>query len=189
MDGHTLLPVTVIAAIGIFFAREILEAIRRRMANGRKRHALRLLLAAECERNQWFIKWMRRNIEKALECEADMVIEVRKKPAGYDVLTISGEKMLSSSAMPNVTIHSTDKYLFEAASVDPKLFNALEAVAAHLPVLSHLRQGLIEHVADDREWLSAWGEYAREELDDVESSLKALYLVCTGKAEVPHRVR
>lgn len=190
IEYPNLIPITVVAAVAIFLAREMLEAVRRVLANRRKRHALRLLLAAECERNQWVIHWMRNHIPELQEAlKQGHVIEVRKTAAGYDRLSVLYEEGHSSSPIPHVKDKTIDRYLFEAASIDAQLFKAIEGVATSLPVLSHLREGLIERVAEDKAWLGSWVEYALRELKDIETSIGVLYKACTGKNATPHRVR
>ncbi|MBD8619304.1 hypothetical protein IFT67_10270 [Sphingomonas sp. CFBP 13728] len=190
IEHPNILPLTVVAAIAIFLAREILEAIRRFSANRRKRHALRLLLAAECERNQWVIKWMREKVKRIETSDVDNeVIQIDKTATGYDRFNIIGPKGTSSAPIPTVKTAALDRYLFEAASVDAKLFGRMEDVVSHLATLAHLREGLIDHVSEGQEWLKPWAEYAREELADVELAISTLYKACTGKSVTPHQVR
>lgn len=186
----SVIPLTAIVALAIFITREFMESIRRFFANRRKRHALRLLLAAECEKNQWFIQWMRSHIPSLLsDFEVGADIEIKKTAAGYDRLFIRRGPNSSSSPVPQVRSTIVDRHLLEVASVDRKLFNALEAVATSLPILTHLRDGLIEHISEERQWLESWSVYALREMQDVEVVNTALYKICTGKPSIPPRIR
>jgi len=191
-ETPNVIPVTVTVAIVIFVARELLESRRRRLANKRKLAAIRTQLAAECERTNWAIRWIRRAITDMRSAfERGKVVEVKKTALGANRLvfrTIDGQS--SSSVFPKA--HSTiiDKYLFEVASFDAPLFglmvNALEGVAE----LNHVLDSLLDYIGEkDQPWLEGWCDYASKEVGDSEEPILYLYESCTGKPLTTTRLR
>ncbi|WP_294198906.1 hypothetical protein [uncultured Sphingomonas sp.] len=133
---------------------------------------------------------MSSNIEGIVEAiQENASIAFRKTATGKTRLCISRGEGEASSPIPQISTQVVDKYLFEAASVDATLFGAMEAMAAALNTLAHLRESLIELVSEGGQWFDSWAEYALEELEGVDQALASLYRVCTGKNHVPHRVR
>lgn len=68
-----LFPVTVVAAVVLFVAREVVEDIKRRRANARKGRAFRTLLARECELNHLAHKRLTEALLKIQEAFRDGV--------------------------------------------------------------------------------------------------------------------
>lgn len=184
-----IVPVTVVAATILFMARELLEALRRYKSNRRKLVALRSIISIECERLQWFIKSMRshaENILEAIQNEHHVVLrDYRIEDLRIFINHPEGE---GSSPVPKVATDIFQKYLFEAASVDRNLFDAMSELNTSLPMFLHLRAGLIYHVGEASHFLGGWCEYCLRELVDLEVNLFKLYRVCKTGNSVPHRV-
>lgn len=196
IERFDLIPLTVVAAGIIFLLKEILEAARRFAASRRKMHALRALLAAECERNRWTINWLRRqapDIRDALR--EGLPISVKTTATGVQRLAFDTPGGGGSSPIPDAHAAVLDKYLFEAASLDVRLFARMEAALACTAELKHLRRGLFENVIDDQKWLEGWTEYAEEELETIENEMQRYtsYVpasrLCTGKPLTTSRLR
>ena len=119
IEHRNVIPVAVVAAVIIFLAKEVLEAIRRWRSNNRKLHAIRKFLAAECERNNFSINRLLSQlteIGKALA--ANQLVEIKNRQATIPRLvihTIDGE---GSSPVPQIHKESLNKYLFAVASLE-----------------------------------------------------------------------
>jgi hypothetical protein len=59
-----LLPSTVIVAVALFVLKEAIEAVRRWRAQRRQIKAFKILLARECELNQWANMSLKRAINE-----------------------------------------------------------------------------------------------------------------------------
>jgi hypothetical protein len=79
--------------------------------------------------------------------------------------------------------------MLEVATVSSDMFSKLEAAVGAIADLEHIRESLIHHVSEDPERLDGFTMYAEEKLDEIELSLNALYVACTGKPLENARLR
>ena len=191
-EHPNLIPLTVVVAFGIFVLKEILEAWRRWRANLRKLHALKALLSAECERNYWTIKWLMDKmpeIRNALDNER--IISIETTSSGKQRLQFRSKSTggTGSSPIPKSHFSTLDKYLFEVASLDARLFGKMETTLASAAELNHLCSSLVEMVGERPPMLRSWTEYAERTLVNVEADIGALYRYCTGVALTKWRLR
>lgn len=86
-----------------------------------------------------------------------------------------------------------DKNLLEVATLDKKLYSALQPAYDAVADLEHVRQSLIYFVdpedEKDKMHLDGFINYALDELEDVFKELASLYKMCTGKDLEKHRLR
>ena len=169
------LPVTVIAAIVLFFVKELLEVNRRRNANARKRLAIRRLIADEIERNNWTIKRLREGIselEQATEVPGS-TLSIRTGVLGerYFRREMSGRL---ASEFPIGTVHS----------------EALE-VSDATKELDHVLKSMIELVSNEvgSVYREGFTGYARNEIADCEKILSDFYRNITGRNLEGLRIR
>jgi len=185
------IPITVTAAVVIFILRELLEGHRRRTANNRKLAAIKNQLASECERTNWAIRWIRSaisDIRTALEYRKDIKIETNF--SGNRRLVFINEDGDSSSLVPKAYSQVIDKYLFEVASLDSRLFAKMVDSLAGLAELNHVLESLVEYVEETGQpWLEGWCDYASREVGISEEPILYLYEACTGLALTKTRLR
>lgn len=191
IEHPNVIPIAVVVAICIFLVKEVLEAIRRARLNGRKLHAIKRFVAAECERNGYAIEKMIGQVRAVDEAhEGGWPIEIERKESGLTRLTIrpAGEGF-SSSVVSTIHMDAAQKYLFEVASLDAAVFAAMEKVLDTLVEAKHVRDSLIEYVANDRQHLGGFAEYAIGELDDALEAVRDLYFKCANEPLAKGRVR
>lgn len=182
-----VVPITALVAVTIFLIKELIEAVRRYRADKRKLSALRALLAAECERNHFSLGRLKEkssDIRQALKDDGRVWIEHAR--TGRDRIHIDGH---GSVPVPKYHTSVCEKYLFEAASLDARMFELMEIVSVKMEEFKHLLSGLIEHVVDDPAWLEGWTHYAEGEIPEIQAAVSDLYRYCTGKPLSKGRVR
>lgn len=193
------LPATVVAAVLLFIAKEVIEAVRRYRADARKVQALKALLARECELNLWPIKSLRdifKNVPKLDDENPEILVTIEQRPSGRAIARIRSYDGGSGSTrtVPDVHRDLMSKHIFEVAALDRKLFEVFEPAYDSLATLEHVRESLVhihesEEEADNPDLLRGLADYGLGELKKVEAALGALYLHCTGKNLETHRLR
>ena len=188
------LPITVIAAIVLFFGKELLELSRRRKANARKRLAIRRLIADEIERNNWTIKRLRNGIselEHAIK-EPRSTLSIRIGVLGERYLRREiADELVSEFPVGKVHSEALSGSLLELSMIDEQIFDqALEASDA-TKELDHVLKSMIEFVSSETGsvHLEGFTDYARKEIADCEKMLSDFYRNITGRNLEGHRVR
>jgi hypothetical protein len=185
-----LLPITAVAAVVLFGAKEIIEGRRRNKVARLKLAALKDLLTLECERNKWALDWILktcRDIEHAIENKVSIFVPVSY--SGIRRLAFRHESGISSSPFPEAHDGFMREHLSEAASLDRDIFQQMTNSIGAVEEIRHLILGLEEHVFTDQEHLVGWIEYARNEAERIETELCKLYHACSGAIEIPPRIR
>lgn len=192
-----LLPITVIAAVLLFFLKELLEWTRRRRADAREARAFRVLLARECELNYWAysrLKQTLRTIKSGLAHDESENFAISKG----DYTGIRFEHNLNDNSrgswpLPDFHTEVMDKIVLDVATLDKALYSNLEQAYGAVANLKHVRQSLIAFVSSeddqDKAHLEAFPEYGLRELSRALADLKALYRTCTGTDKIPSRLR
>lgn len=191
-DVPNLLPLTVLSAFILFFLKELLEGVRRRRSNARKRKAMRRLLKDELERNKWALKSLHNSVnmlEGATHYSAS-TLSIYQNPIGGHVLRREGEDDFAQMAVPKVHTDFLKGNIQDIALFDAAIFDeALEALDA-LAEMEHVLKGLLEYAEDQsRIGFEGFPDYAHKELDDSEKVLAALYAKITGKPYEEFRLR
>lgn len=196
MESSSILPVTVVVAVALFVIKELFEGVRRHLGNRRKKQALRTLLARECELNHWTIKSIRHIVETIREESKDNAQFEFIFPKSGKVLfrvTHKDSEFKSGSNLANTHREVMDKNLLEVATLDKKLYAALQPAYDAIADLEHVRQSLIYYVNpednQDKMHLDGFMNYAFDELEDIFKLLACLYKECTGKSLENHRLR
>ncbi len=196
--NSSFFPITVVVAVVLFALKEGIESIRRFNADGRKRSALRHLLARECELNSWAIKSMRHTIEladgvlKQESNEESLSIEITASGRSY-CKRHSPDGAWGQTRIPDIHRNHLEKYVLDVALVDRQLLpNTLEAHAA-ASELEHVRDSFVDFVTSndpvDRLHFKAFPQYALRELDRSFEGIESLYKRCTGQSLKTHRLR
>ena len=194
-----LIPVTVVAAITLFFVKEAVEAVRRHLSDKRKIHGLKTLFARECELNLWTIKALRSilvNVPKPDDSTPQTIVQIEHREDKVPYARIISDDGASESSGPIPIVHRElmTKYLLDTATLDKELFDDLEVAYDALADLSHVRQSLVQVHEDQARmnipgFFGSFAEWALEELDEIEGALASLYKHCTGGALEKHRLR
>jgi hypothetical protein len=192
----SIIPITAIFAVVIFFTKEILEAVRRYRGEKRKIAAMKILLARECELNLWTIKSIERIVETIREeSELGSKFEFITPRSGKTLFRVQRKDtdFKSGSNLPETHAEFMDQYLLDAAMLDKDLYTALQSGYDAIAELEHIRQSLIYFVEpedDQDEWhLFGFVDYALTTLQDVLDRLAVLYKECTGKNLTKFRLR
>lgn len=190
IEYPALVPFAVAAAVVLFLAKELIEAARRWKANGRKLHAIRRFLAAECERNSFAIERMlsqTSDIQEALDDGRKVRIEEPR--IDQTRLVIEADNGFASSPVPIIHTEALKDHLFEAASLDAYLFEVMESALDTLIDAAHVRDGVIGYVVDDPIHLDGFKDFAHGDLNDALDAVRALYFKCTNEPLARGRVR
>ena len=193
IEYPNVIPIAVVVAVAVFLAREGLEAWRRFKSNSRKLQAIRKLIAADCERNNFALNRMLGQVADIAEgLTKGAVISIEQTARGIPRLAIRevDEELASSSPVPTLYTKNLEKYLFEAASLNKELFEFMEKTLDGLAEAEHIREGIVEYVSEDPFHLSGFAEhFAPRELDNSLDSVRDLYFHCTGEPLATSRVR
>jgi hypothetical protein len=189
------LPTTVMVAIVLFIIKEIVELIRRILADKRKLSAIKKLLAAEIEQNNWVIKSLKSDLNSIVNNWNVYDFQIVKQDTGCWLLQNYKDGSLGGGSFfyepSNIMFN---KLLLEIATLDPKLFKLCESAYEGVAEIKHICSSLIKHVTDqdeprDEGFMRAFGEYALEELETSLESISTLYQSCTGTNLSNHRLR
>lgn len=193
----SIFPVTVIAAVVLFFVKEGVEFYRRMGGEKRKKKAFKKLFSRECELNHWVLKSLRAAVEdirQELEKKSGASFHIYPRPDGSYGLRIldKHEQLKSGSVIPEPKRDLMEKGLLEIATSDEELFNVLERGYDTVAELTHLRNSLFEYIEedDDMDYLGGFVDfYAVQVLNDSYENLDSLYFNCTGQHLKDHRLR
>ncbi|HYW14932.1 MAG TPA: hypothetical protein VE891_02100 [Allosphingosinicella sp.] len=193
IEHPNVIPIAVVVAVAVFLAREALDGWRRFRTNSRKLRAIRKLIAADCERNNYAIGSI---LGQVADIDAGLknasVISIERTVSGLPRLAIRepDKEFGSSSPVPPLHTGNLEKYLFEAASLDRTLFDLMEQALDGLAEARHVREGIIEYVSEDTAHLGSFADfYAPRELNKSLEGLRNLYANCTGEPLAASRVR
>lgn len=194
MSFDSFLSATIVVAIILFFAKEILESIRRYRARERARRANRLLLKRECELNYWVYTCLFR-IASQLQADVNSGVDETYAVArrsdqsiAFRTLHIDG---FSETTIPPTRIAVIEKLLLDAASNDGSLYEVLQQAYEAMIDMEHVRESLFRHVEDEDGdgFLAGFHNFALNELADSLVALRALYKECTGEVLTTWQVR
>ena len=186
-----LLPsVSIGVALAVFLAREWLESRRRRQATTRKLGAIRVVLARECELNNWSVSSLRRILLtiRAHWGSGKFSLEYRLNlpPIFYAQLE---SKEFSSSPIPQFYQNVCRELLLPVAELDARLLGKLESSITELAEMDHVATSLCAYLEYDDGHFEAFLDYALRATDSVRDALNELYKDCTGQLLTKSRVR
>ena len=200
---ESLLPVTAVVAILVFFAREAFELVKKRRAEARKLSALKLVLARECELNKWVISQLR-DVFQDLDLNSDDEPDPKDALLFSIVVKEDGEpraRILKGTLpveslyrLPHAYMKKMDQFFMEVATIDKELFGYLEAAYDGMVNVQHVRDSIAKphdgiKILGEYAYFWGLGHYGMAELAKAEVSLTALYKNCTGKSEFKARIR
>jgi hypothetical protein len=198
---NSVLPITVIFAILIFFTKEAFELIRRYISDTRKLKAIKHLISRDLELCAWTIKCYR-NLLNSITIDDEHVVKYRvytNSSGGmrYQYWTdddleddLEDTSHFKSGGMfPPVIDTFATKFMLELATLDNKFYLQVEKTADALAELQHIKSSIIEQAEMPLVLRNHFIDYAKSEIDDIEVAINSLYELCTGKAEVKMRLR
>lgn len=191
------LPITVVVAIVLFVIKEALEALRRRRADARRKHAFRTLLARECELNHWTYHRLKETLnviqddfQQSVEVEYT-VQEGRSGEMSFRRVRPNGS--WGGWTLPEVHLDTISKVMLDVAALDRKLFKELEDAYDALQNMVHIRNSLISYIEDDDEdtqrFFEGFVDWALKNLTSDFVDIEYLYRACTGKDLKDKRLR
>jgi hypothetical protein len=146
----TLLPITVLAAVCLFIIKELVEIFRRIRAKNRKLSAIKKLLAAEIEQNNWVIKSLKKQLNTIMNNWYTYEFKITTNQEGGTMLfgyikndslnANSRSKIYKSS---NITFN---RLVLDIATLDPKLFELCESAYDGVAEIKHVSDSLIQYV-------------------------------------------
>ncbi len=193
IEFPSVLPVAAMIGLATFFARELFEFVRRFKANSRKIEAIRRLVKAECERNNYSIQSMIQQVNNIkFWIPQGGIISIVKNHRSEPRLEIRYPEGELATSSPIRHIHTAilEKYLFEMASLDRFIFDEMEKMMDTLAEAKHIREGIIEYVSEDQTHLDGFVDhYAPTELDKTLEIIQDCYLAITGEPLAKKRIR
>jgi hypothetical protein len=187
-------PVTVVAAVVLFVAKEGVEVVRRYRARQRKLKAIKVLLTEELERNYWALTTLTdtlKTIGKHIDHEG--VFFIRSDATGNLHFRYSARDVgEGGNSIPDVHTEHFDEFLPQVAELDEKFFGQMREGYKLMPELLHIRDSLVAYVSETdpaEKRLDGFYQYGLRVLSDVETQIKPLYKSITGEELVKSRVR
>ena len=191
IETSSVIPVAVIAAIALFFLRESIDSFRRYRANKLKLSAIKSLLSAECERNNFSIDRMKMAIldmESAIEYGFTINIE-NPFTSRERLQIIKPSGSVSGFPIPKVHVANLEKFLFEAATLSSSLFSVMRDAQDALTEIQHVRDGLVTYPVEDLQYLDGFLGWAARELEDHIEPIRTLYFYIENDPLTKTRVR
>jgi hypothetical protein len=180
----SFLPVTVISAIILFAVKELLEYIKRKRADDRKRSAIRTMILNECKKNNSIIRilWFAfKNVQNA-SSEGDFRFNVKKDEAGEYYFEYSNKRSLSASfILLELENSALDKYIIDIATVDKRIFRSALLANDNLQILADTRRSIIGIKHHPQYLSNSIIEGYLINLSNTYDAISRLYLECSGK--------
>jgi hypothetical protein len=195
------IPITVIAAILIFIAKEISDFLKKRRESKRKIFAYKSLISEEIELNLWTHKRLTniiQNIEDQKKEHPNANYKILIKESGNEYIHgYDGEKLIESCLIPIIHDKYYEKLISNIAELDANLFNLAQSSYQEVRNMAHVRSSLIKSLLAEENNepfphdISENGflEYAKQELVDTYDAMNALYKECTGNELQEFRLR
>lgn len=191
IEDPAIIPLAVISAIFLFVLREVIEGIRRYKSNTLKLDAIRALLAAECERNNFSILRMVTAIESmstALEQSYEIVIDRPFTPR-ETLRIMKPDGLFFGIPIPKIHIAILERHLFETASLSAGLFQRMRAAQDALSELQHVRDGIVTYPTEEADFLDGFLSFAAEEIEEHIEAVRDLYFFIECEPLTKTRIR
>lgn len=197
MNFENWLPPTALVALILFMARELSEYLKRKNADKRKKKALKLFIARECELIRWTVSKITYAVEylQSTRFDARSLVVERFGSSRY----IFGEYGLNgelerSYVVDVVDLNSFGKYFLDIAAIDDEFFKIYDEANSAAEVVrqaldSFVKSDIFEKIEGGSRFSNGFSNYAVSELKGAEEVLAKLYTYCTGKNELPNRTR
>ena len=184
-DLGFLLPITitVVSAIVLFVIKEILDFIKIRRSDGRKRVAIRTLITKECEVNYDItraIEDILRHIKTWISSN-DINVKVEKLVDGRSNIVIKMENRYFSYVMSKSHKDILEKNLLDIAVLDKILFEKSAKAYENLGYLDSIISDMCDIPTYGKENVRVFILETHEQLAEIQDVISDLYRECTGK--------
>lgn len=185
---NIVLPVAAVTAIVLFLLRELFEYLKRRASDSRATKAFLMLIAHECELNNWSIKTTKNILASiqeniAANPETKFTLQILRNGEmrfGFSRGDTGGGQGLFP---PHTDMHK--RVLVDAAKLDRKLYKLVRENLDEITELEHIQRSLVHYLTTDSEFdlahFDSFVEWALENIPPIEANLAETYRECTGK--------
>jgi hypothetical protein len=193
-----LLPVTVIAAVVLFVIKESIEVSRRVAGNRRKIKAFKIILARECELNNWAYRCLKSELNHVQDVQTNdygLTLAVEHRSLDQIMLITRYADGSAHGYSPIWPVHAgvMKQLMLEVATINKALFDSIEKAYDSALEVEHVRQSLIRFLENDDEedklHFTAFPQYGLRELEKASDNLQALYRTCTDQELTKFRLR
>jgi len=188
-----IFPITVVIAIVLFVAKEILETIKKWNERKRRIRAMKLLFAEELELNHWVWKSMQTlilGIKGELPGAKFQIKESRSGAERFEC--IRPGRSAWGQGFPPVQDERYHKLVVDVASMDKEFYSLVSCCYKAIADLKHFRNGIYSYVddeGDETEHREGFLSYVESGLPQVYKSMNELYKYCTGNELESCRLR
>lgn len=193
----TILPITAMAAILIFIAKEILDFIKSRKRSKKTKEIIKLLLAYEIELNFWTLKnlfnlLVELNKYKSLD---DLNLSIKRGiETNYSatIVHINNDSFYGQAIVPFHT-ERFERMLFHIGELGEKSYDKIQTAYSSLNELNDYRLQTINLFAKD-EWIDLPNHTfdvlkgISNDYDKYYQDLNSAYMCLTGKQLKQHRL-
>lgn len=184
----SVLPVTVVSAIGLFLIKEVRESFKKKAEKKRIISAYKMLIAEEAMKNAWTIKTLR-SAFRIISDELFVRAECEIAEGGAILIDFHTEVSNGGSSLSIVHTSLFDSVIVDLAVTDSGFFAAATRSYEALAEVEHCRGQIYQFIKDDEmHHLIGLADYAASKLAEAEDELKKLYWFCTGK-DLTHKIR
>ncbi|OGT69873.1 MAG: hypothetical protein A3H44_14320 [Gammaproteobacteria bacterium RIFCSPLOWO2_02_FULL_57_10] len=193
----TLLPITVIAAILIFFVKELLEYVRSKKKKSKKLAVYKRMIAEEIEINKTALGSLSQTLSTIRDGtdERNRIPRIIRTPSGALRIEFKedDEDYGSGWPIPPISKAVFEKLYLELAELDPSFFEESARTYEAVAEIKHIRDSLIDYIEEDtlrpNGFLNSFAEWGEGQLEHSKSALSDLYFKCTGKQLERGRLR
>jgi hypothetical protein len=182
-----LLPITVVAAIILFFTKEFFEFFKKRAEKKRKLSAYKVLIAEEMAKNSFSIFGLRRIVER-LQDNSWVHEVIRGSNGACHLKSSRGEEKVKGIVLP---FHSSifDKHIVDLAVIDKQFFAQLRDTYQAIADAKVSRSTMLEMCEDPNLefFLGSYLQGVVTVFDAAETQIKTTFETCTGKVLDAHK--
>lgn len=184
-ENIELFPITVIAAIALFFTKETIEFYKKGKERKRKISAIKTLISEEIRLNYWAFHQIKYILEFEVKLMKDPIYKIREKKCGNEMfeITSTSEKGIAWNPFPKISETIYHKNILYVAEQEPDLYKLALNYHNAITELQHIRNGFYEHIDDsgsNTEFRCPFIEQTPEELPDIYESMNVFFIECTG---------
>ncbi len=186
----SIVPISVMAAVALFFVKETVEFFKRKRERERKISAYKTLISEELRKNAWTIGELREMCADVGR-ESFKSISYSKNSSGTEKITFTHQEGGNYSVLWPVHTSVFDKVVVDLAAIDEDLFKSAKATYEYLAEVRHIRQQFINFSEDEsiKHFVKGLSDYGQKILDNSEAALRKLFKECTGTELSEHKLR
>jgi len=190
MTWLSIIPITVVAAVCLFFVKEFVEFFKKRNEKNNKILAYKRLLAEEFKVNLSALKFM--HIICGLAQDEDVEsLQYRKSASGTERLDVTVYGKTAQQFFWRINTSVFDKVMSDLAALDGKLFNEVAGVYEKLSEVKHVRESLIDFAefTMPKHLIRGLGRYGEDKIAVAEEALREVFPLLSGSKLVEAKLR